>query len=75
MAIAGCRLLHFSILGNSFLATLNVANGAVTHPKIALHSVDQTQLTFAIHNGTNGAIGLQGPVGPHVCNIQFIQRN
>lgn len=38
------------------ITTLNVANGAITHPKIAPHSVDQTQLTFTIHNGTNGAI-------------------
>ena len=42
------------------ITTQMLADGAVTHPKIALHSVDQTQLTFAIHNGTNGAIGLQG---------------
>ena len=46
------------------ITTLNVANGAITHPKIAAHSVDQTQLAFAIHNGTNGAIGPVGPQGP-----------
>jgi hypothetical protein len=46
------------------IGTDDILNGAVTHPKIAPHSVDQTQLTFAIHNGTNGATGPQGPAGP-----------
>jgi hypothetical protein len=46
------------------ITTLNLANGAITHPKIAPHSVDQTQLTFAIHNGTNGEQGPPGPAGP-----------
>jgi hypothetical protein len=45
------------------ITSQNLANGAITHSKIALHSVDQTQLTFTIHNGTNGAQGPAGPIG------------
>jgi hypothetical protein len=30
------------------ITTQNLANGAITHTKIAPHSVNQTQLTFAI---------------------------
>jgi hypothetical protein len=49
---------------NAKIGTNDILNGAITNSKIALHAVNQTQLRFAIHNGTNGTIGPQGPPGP-----------
>jgi|SRR5215469_1968590 len=64
-SIAVILFVDTAMLANGVpkIGTNDILNGAITNPKIALHAVNQTQLRFTIHNGTNGATGPQGLQG------------